>query len=117
MPRLDDQLRFSRSAKDLCVLAESHAEEVADLVDERPLLAHALEADADRLAAALDAERRQLIKDDAARISCYEGAAREWQNKWPSVRRKVEGLPLTEAHGSVVDEASGVLPDANPEQD
>lgn len=49
------------------------------LAEERPLLNHAVVADPDLIAEALDAERRFLIKADAMRISLYEKASAEWR--------------------------------------
>jgi len=111
MPQLEDQVRFSRSARDLCSLAEANPGKVASLVPERPLLAHAIDSDTDRLAEALDAERRGLIKADAERMGKYEHAASGWREAWPRVRRSVEGLPLQEAHRMLLREASGLLPE------
>jgi len=111
MPRLKDRLRFSRSAQDLCKLAALQPDDVAALVAERPLLSHALEQNPDRLAEAIDAERRGLIKADAVRMRRYEQAAAEWRERWPQTRQRVEGLPLDVAHRIITDEASGRLPE------
>jgi hypothetical protein len=114
MPRIEDQLRFSRSARDLCSLAADHPALVERLARDRPLLALAAVsgADADRVGEALDAERRLLIKADAERVGRFEEAAGSWKDRWPRVYARIEGLPLREVHAILTREANGVLPEA-----
>ena len=113
MPRIEDQLRFSRSARDLCSLAADHPVLAERLSRERPLLALAAVAgaDADEVGEALDAERRQLIKADASRMGRFEEAAGSWKEMWPRLHSRIDGLSLPEAHAIVAREASGVLPE------
>ena len=113
MPRIEDRLRFSRSARDLCSLAADHPVLAERLARERPLLALAAVsgADADGVAEALDAERRQLIKADAERMRRFEEAAGLWKELWPRVHARIEGLSLLGAHAILASEASGVLPE------
>lgn len=112
MPAVGDQMRYSRSARDLVRLCAEAPALAAELSRERPLLDLALggATGLDRLAEALDAERRTLIKRDAARIGAYEQAAAPWREKWPAVRREIEGLPLGEAHRIVTAKAGPCLP-------
>jgi len=112
MPETGDQMRYSRSARDLVRLCAEAPALATELSRERPLLKLAAgdAPDLDRLAEALDAERRNLIKLDAARIAAYEEAAAPWRAQWPEVRREIEGLPLGEAHRIVTSKARACLP-------
>ena len=107
-----DQLLYSRSARDLARLCADAPELATELSRERPLLNLAIgrDADLDLLAEALDAERRSLIKRDAARIAAYEQASLPWRGQWPEIRREIEGLPLGEAHRIVLAKAGPCLP-------
>lgn len=116
MKKTDDQLRYSRSARDLVRLCADAPRLAAELSRERPLLNLALAGgtDLDLLAEALDAERRSLIKRDAARIAAYERVALPWREQWPEVRREIEGLPLRAAHRIVLAKAGPCLPKEPP---
>jgi hypothetical protein len=84
----------------------------AELAEERSLLALATEPDADpeRVAEALDAERRQLIQADRERLASYAEASGDWQCAWPAVQRETAGLRLREAHAIVCEAALRCLP-------
>ena len=118
LPRpIDDPrraFRFSRSGRDLIRLAEHHADLVAELSVERPLLA-CIAAGLDALEEALDRERRTLMRANEERLARYRRAASAWSARWPDVASAVDGLPLGEAHRLVVARAEGVLPFAPPE--
>lgn len=107
-----DQLRFSRSARDVCDLCREHPELGRSLIGERPLLEDALavDADPDRIAERLDAERRSMIKADAVRLARYEQAAEKWRSIWPDVNNEIAALPLTRAHAIVCKHAESCLP-------
>lgn len=107
-----DQLRFSRSAHDLCDLCREHHDLGKSLIEERPLLEYALSAnpDLDRVAELLDAERRSMIKADAARLGEYEQSAKNWRSMWPDVNSEIAALPLIEAHVIVCKYAESCLP-------
>lgn len=107
-----DQLRFSRSAHDLCDLCRENPELGRSLVEERPLLESALSAnpDPDRVAELLDAERRSMIKMDAVRLGEYEQSAKKWRVMWPDVKSEIANLSLLEAHVIVCKRAEACLP-------
>ncbi len=112
MPGIADQMRYSRSPRDLTRLCANSPELAAEISRERPLLGMAAVGSPDlhRLAEALDAERRALINQDAARMASYEQAAMPWRESWPEVRSEIEGLPLRQAHRIVVAKAGSCLP-------
>jgi hypothetical protein len=90
-------------------LAAQFPRRVDTLAARRPVLQRigdGLEA----LEAALDAERRQLIREDESRISRYMQAAEQWASSWPRVSAEIESLPLWEAHQFLVQRAETILP-------
>ena len=105
-----DQLLFSRSARDIIALAEQHPALIKTLVARRPVLISAAKGLED-LEAALDAERRQLIHANEHRLHRYLLAAERWRAMWPVVAQEIEGMPLGEAHRIVVERASDALPE------
>jgi hypothetical protein len=109
---LDDprqQLLASRSVRDLMALADAHPVLARDLAATRPLLAE-IAAGPDALAAAMDAERRGLIRANEDRLRRYMAAAEGWAAIWPGVDAEVAGLPLSQAHAVITARAGGVLP-------
>jgi len=109
MPSTADQLLYSRSARDLIRLNSEHRDLAQRLAAQRPLLARLGQSPA-VIEAALDAERRDLIHANEARLAAYLQAAQPWQRLWPEVQREVADLPLPQAHAIVVRRAEGVLP-------
>jgi hypothetical protein len=105
---IDDQFLFSRSARDLIALAENHPIPPAILTS-RPLLEIIREGE-DALAAALDHERRQMMKADEARLSSYKAASESWEVSWPSLAKEISSLPLDAAHERIVAAAETLLP-------
>ncbi len=103
------QLLCSRSARDLVRLAREHPETLRELVGERPTLAK-VTAGRDELEAALDAERRLLMRRNEERLARYTEAAQAWSKLWPEVAAEIAERPLGEAHRIVVARAEGVLP-------
>lgn len=77
---------------------------------ERPLLIHALNADRERLGAALDKERRDYMERNERRLSAMQELMIEWRRVWPAIVEKVQGLPLREAHDIVTEAAWKRLP-------
>lgn len=112
LPDVGDQFRFSRSAHDLFQLVDASPALAAGLVEERPLLRHALKEsrDLEGLEVALDAERRTLMKADAARLAAFEAAAAPWRAEWTSTKRLIENLSLPEAHAIFTERAEQWLP-------
>lgn len=111
MPQPADQLRFSRSARDLIELAQSHPELARALVTERPLLRH-LGAGRERVEVELDAERRAAMRTNEKRITEFRAASEGWASRWRELAGELEGLRLRDAHARLVRAARGVLPTA-----
>jgi hypothetical protein len=109
MPRPEDQLRFSRSARDLLELARLHPELLAQARQQRPELA-AVERGRDALEEALDRERRELMRANEARLQRYERAAATWAAQWTKVQREVDSMALPTAHGVLCERAAPMLP-------
>ncbi len=103
------QLRFSRSARDLIDLAARHADLVQELLGTRPALA-AIAAGRDALEEAIDRERRQLMRSNEVRLDRYRAAAEAWARQWPAVEARMRELPLTEAHAMMTRFAAACLP-------
>jgi hypothetical protein len=110
----EDQVRYSRSAREILDFFRESPSEVAALLAERGIGTKALK-NRESLEAALDAERRRLIHANERRLARYAAAARAWVEIWKDVERALAGLPLLEAHGIVVKRAEGVLPFTLPE--
>jgi hypothetical protein len=109
MSEPSDQIRYSRSALDLIRLGGQYPELIKQITTERPLLAEIPEG-RESLEAALDAERRALIRANEERLSRYEAAASRWMERWPKVAELIQGLPLSKAHRLFVPEAETCLP-------
>jgi len=105
----DDQILYSRSARDLIALAEQHPDRIRQLAERRPALL-AIKQGREALEAALDAERRQLIRANEERLAKYMEAAKPWAAVWPVLSRQMEGLALSEAHQLMVQQAQTLLP-------
>lgn len=75
----------------------------------RPLLKAVAEGQ-DALDEALDRERRALMRANEERLTRYQSAAAAWADLWPEVQRRIEDLPLADAHRIVTSHAEGVLP-------
>lgn len=103
------QLRFSRSARDLIELAARHAALVAELVRERPLLRE-VGGGVAKLEAALDRERRDLMHRNEERLAGYERASAAWAEQWPARGEEFRSLDLRAGHQSMVEHALRVLP-------
>jgi hypothetical protein len=113
MPEPRSQILFSRSARDLVRLAETHAALVERLVESRPLLRRIADG-RDALEQALDAERRDLMHRNEERLLGYREAGQDWTAIWPSVAAEVADLPLSKAHELIVARAESVLPQVEP---
>lgn len=104
-----DQLRYSRSSRDLIALATRHPELVRSLAGERPVLER-IEEGRDALEEALDREKRALMRVNEERLEDYRHASREWETHWPRLGERIEGLPLSKAHPMLVEAATNLLP-------
>ena len=105
----DGQILCSRSARDLIALAEQYPDRVQRLMERRPVL-RVIGQGREALEAALDAERRQLMRANEERLAKYMEAARPWAAIWPVLSRQMDGLALPEAHRLMVQQAEGLLP-------
>ncbi|HET9768661.1 MAG TPA: hypothetical protein VFS60_17575 [Thermoanaerobaculia bacterium] len=103
------QLLYSRSGRDLIELAARHPQALSDVVAQRPLLRQAAEG-REALEAALDRERRELMRANEERLARYQVAGESWAALWPAVQRQLVDLALADAHALVVARAEGVLP-------
>lgn len=109
MQALDDQILYSRSARDLIRIASEYPERVKKLAQKRPLLL-VVSNGLDALEAALDMERRNLIHANEKRLARYMNAAETWAAAWQSIACEIEGLKLSEAHAILVSKAQDMLP-------
>ena len=109
MQKLDDQILYSRSARDLMEFSAEHPEHVKKLASKRPLL-RVVSKGLKGLEAALDLERRQLIHANEKRLAKYMNDAEAWAKAWQRVISKIEGRKLREAHAILVKDARDVLP-------
>jgi hypothetical protein len=113
LPTASEQLRWSRSARDLLELARSHPAEFAAVTAERPALG-AVAAGFDELRLALEKERFAVMDADTRRVRAYLGATADWTKTWPTVEGATSGLPLRAAHRIVVESARQCLPTLVP---
>jgi len=104
-----DQLRYSRSGRDLLALAAQHPALVVEIARERPMLLE-IGAGLERLEAAIDRERRDLMRRNEARLAAYELAARDWAATWPGLVEQLRSGDLRADHRAMVEAASARLP-------
>ncbi len=109
MPDPDDEILYSRSARDLLALAARYPDRVQRLKEKRAVLL-ALGQGREVLEAALDAERRHLMRANEERLAKYLEAAKPWAAAWPALSRQMDGLSLSEAHCLMVQQAENLLP-------
>ncbi len=109
MTDADSQILYSRSARDLIELAKQHPDRIQCLSAKRPALT-AVGQGREALEAALDVERRQLIRANEERLARYMDASKSWAAVWPALSRQMEGLALPEAHRLMVRQAEVSLP-------
>jgi hypothetical protein len=109
LPEPRDQLLFSRSPRDIIRLLRDHPVLRPEVIAARPALVAAAGGE-EALGAALDAERRDLIRRNEARLAAYSKAARPWRDAWSEVERETRSLPLRKAHETIVARALSVLP-------
>ncbi|MFY9344009.1 MAG: hypothetical protein WAT39_16085 [Planctomycetota bacterium] len=107
------QLRFSRSARDLVELAKRHPDLLAEMAAERPVL-RTVAAGLAELEAAIDRERRDLMHRNEERLAVYERAAAAWARQWPARGEEFRALDLRAAHQRMVALALAHLPFAVP---
>ncbi|OGV63230.1 MAG: hypothetical protein A3K19_13090 [Lentisphaerae bacterium RIFOXYB12_FULL_65_16] len=104
-----DQLRYSRSARDLIELSRRYPDLVQALLPARPLLG-LMGAGIEPLEVALDAERRQAMHRNEDRLAVFTRAASAWASAWPTVERQIGGQSLRDAHVTVIRHAEQLLP-------
>lgn len=103
------QLRYSRSSRDLIELADRHPALVAEMAAQRQALA-LIPAGRAALEAALDQERRALMRINEERLQRYQQAASAWAATWQQLATTIGDLSLAEAHAVIVSRAAGTLP-------
>ena len=109
MDRVQDQVLYSRSARDLISLAEKYPGIVKKLEKKR-LVLRVISEGRERLEEALDKERRKLIHANEARLAGYGRAMERWSTIWSELESRMRACPLAEAHKLMVESAEGVLP-------
>lgn len=105
----EQQLLWSRSARELLELAAQFPLEAREMEEERPLLAQ-ISRGREAVEVALDAERRALARINEDRLRAYSHAAKQWTQNWPALNRQIAVLPLREAHQILVSQAPTLLP-------
>ena len=105
----EEQLLYSRSAKDLISLGSRYPGLLEELTQRRGVLKN-VSFGRDRLEEAIDRETRQLMRKNENRLEQYMRAAVHWRAKWRDVSGRAKDMPLDEAHAYVVEEAESVLP-------
>lgn len=106
---VEDRLKYSRSARELIDLAGQYPDKIAEMEERRPVLA-AISDGLEPVEAALDAERRQLMRANERRLAAYMTAAARWQAIWPEISRSLDGKPLHAAHREMIRRAADLLP-------
>lgn len=109
MPDPGSRFLYSRSSRDLIQLAREYPAELPEAIRQWPLLARIAEG-REVLEDLLDRERRMLIRANEERLARYRSAAESWAEIWPDVQRRIEILPLLDAHRLILSSAEGVLP-------
>jgi hypothetical protein len=104
-----EQALYSRSARDLIELKQRFPAAIARARQLRHVL-HSIALGREALEAALDQERRVLMKTNEERLARYEHAAHSWLKYWPELSRQLAGLPLLDAHERIVRAAEKMLP-------
>lgn len=110
---VEDQLKYSRSARDIMAWADQYPDKIANMKNQRPVLAKISEG-REALEAALDAERRELMHANERRLAAYMNAAEKWQAAWPALSRSLENQPLFSAHRKMIELANDLLPVSVP---
>jgi hypothetical protein len=108
-----EQLRCSRSARDILALAEKWPEAATEVARERPALA-AIARGFDELRLTLEKERFAAMDADTRRIHSYLAATRALEQAWPATEQATASLPLRAAHRLVVESAERWLPNQVP---
>ncbi len=111
--KLEDKLKYSRSARELIELAGKYPEKIAELKKQRPLL-QTISEGLEKLEIALDAERRKMIHANEKRLSLYMSASEAWARAWPGLVRSLKGESLLRTHTRICDLARELLPTSVP---
>ena len=115
MVGVQDQFLYSRSARDLIILAERKPGIAERLAEKRPVL-RSIPKGLERLEEALDNERRNLIHANEARLAIYIRGSERWSTIWPDLETRMRACSLLDAHELMVKSAEGVLP-FDPEEE
>ncbi len=109
MDKPESQILHSRSARDLRDLSCEYPDLVKELSQQRPVLA-TVGLGIEQLETALDAERRQMIHANEARLLRYMNSAEEWAAAWPQIAKDIKNLTLKKAHNLMTERAGKLLP-------
>lgn len=104
-----DRLLYSRSARELIQMAGEIPDLVQELTEQRPVLARIREG-RDKIEEALDAERRQLMRVNEARLERYFAVSQAWRDEWKEISAPLVAMKLRDAHRQMVERAEDVLP-------
>ena len=96
-----DQLLYSRSARDLIMIAEEYPDIVSEVMSLRPALKK-ISAGRQTLEEALDAERRIGLHKHEKRLQSYMEAAQNWLAIWPNLQKEISACSLLEAHKIII---------------
>jgi len=102
-------LRYSRSARELVTAYRRNNKKVLAILNERGIPVEAT-ISVEAMEIALDAERRRLIHVNEHRLSKYSEAASTWAKRWKSIEKKIAGMPLSQAHEFITEQAESILP-------
>ena len=109
MDKVENQLLYSRSARDLIHLAKEYPQTLSDLLSKRSIL-KGIPSGLRDLEKALDEERREMIHANEDRLRLYAEASEKWYKVWPELQKKISHLSLQEAHKILVKTADQILP-------
>ncbi|MDZ4789499.1 MAG: hypothetical protein SH807_11225 [Blastochloris sp.] len=106
---IDGQIFYSRSARDLMELKTSHPDAWQEGLKKREILQSAT-LGLESLEAALDREKRLLIRENEVRLDRYEKASTAWSVCWQKLSKQNNKHNLMDTHANLIAHAEGVLP-------
>jgi hypothetical protein len=116
MEKLEDKVRFSRSARDIFGFFQENPTIVSEIMLKRGIQLNSL-ISIETLETALDAERRRLMHTNEHRLERYSLAAEKWAAIWKDVEKETNGLSLMQAHRVIGKMAEDILPFSLPAVD
>ena len=104
-----DWLRFSRSARDILEAYRKDPGIAGEAMASRGIRTVDLRS-RESLEAALDAERRRLIRANEERLLRYRRASAEWAGAWTDIQRSCSAMSLPDMHRHLVESGTRLLP-------